>query len=178
MGRRIRYPYAEPTPAQLRKARSLGIDIPPGIKRGALSDLIDITLEKREPTAEQLAFAKALDIEVTEGMTFDDVSALLDQVVAERSREAMQSNPALRSGKIIMYKGLPFEIWSIGNIGGRHAADLRPCKVMLDRFTTARPKPRDYRRWHSVNIITIAAAEEVTKEKLHEFMLAYFENTD
>jgi len=177
MGNRVRYPYADPTPAQRCKALGLGITIPPGIKRGALSDLIDIALEKRGPTEEQLAFAKALDIEITDGMTFDDVSAKLDEVIGERSRAAMKANLALRAGKIIMYKGMPYEIMQIGNINGRNAADLVPLKVMLDRFASSdRTKPRDYRHWPTVHIITIAEAEEVTRSKLHDFMVEYFDN--
>lgn len=177
MGRRIRYPYADPTPGQRRKARALGIEYPADIKRGALSDLIDIALQTRAPSPEQLAFAKALDIEVTDDMTFDDVSAKLDEVIGEKSRAAMKNNPALRAGKVVMYKGMPYEIVQCGNIGGRNAAELKPLTVMLDRFVSlGRAKPRDYRRWPTVHIITIANAEEVTREMLHEFMLTYFDS--
>ncbi len=173
--RRVRNPYANPSPEQLDYARSLGIDIPIGILRGALSDLIDAALAIRQPTPDQLTFAAALGIEVSEGMTFDEVSDKLDFEIATRSREAMAANPTLRAGKTVMYKGLPYEIWFIGNVKGRYGAELRPVRTFLDRLESARlPKPDGY-RCKTVLIITLADSTEVTREALSQFILDYVE---
>ncbi|HEU4914458.1 MAG TPA: hypothetical protein VFT16_03595 [Candidatus Saccharimonadales bacterium] len=174
---RIRDPYAEPTPGQRRKARELGIDVPAGIKKGALSDLIDGFIQSRLPTDEQLTFAAALDITVPPEMTSVELDAMLDRVVRERSIQAMKENPDLRAGKIIMYKGMPYTIESVGNMRGRYVAELHPLRVMMGRFDRDHPKPRYY-QVKRVHIITIADVTAVTRDQLDQFMLSFFYGTD
>lgn len=171
--RRIRDPYGKPTPTQIRYAKDLGIENPEGYLKGALSDLIDQVLAKRKPTDDQVAFAKALGIEVTEEMTFDEISDLLDREVAIQSQRAMNANPTLRAGKMIMYKDLPYEIWAVGNINSHWQVEIRPVKAFLSLLAdTGTPRPEGYKRY-CVMIVSIPDVEELTKEGLDEFLLEY-----
>lgn len=177
MGRyRIRDPYADPTPGQRAKAAELGIEVPPGIKKGAMSDLIDDFIATRKPTDDQITFATALGIEVTAEMTSVELSDLMDQVIRERSIQAMKDNTDLRAGKVIMYKGMPYTIECIGGIKGRYRADLQPLRIMKERFSPSHPKPDTY-RVKQVQIVTIAEAKAVTRDELHNFIVNYFDDT-
>src|SRR5690606_36629698 len=68
----------EPTEKQMDYARSLGIDIPTGISRGKLSELIDETKEGLPATDKQKSFLRDLGIAFPDDIRRDQIGILID----------------------------------------------------------------------------------------------------
>jgi len=117
----IKYPWEPATKGQITHAKQLGITVPPNVTKGQISALIDEVKLARKPTSDQLTFAAALDITIPDQATFNELSALISEEVAIRSIKALAANLDLRAGKVIMYKGLPYEITFAGRRWKRYA---------------------------------------------------------
>jgi hypothetical protein len=89
---KIRYPYATASRKQIKYAEDLGLDIPPGIKAGELSELIDAAEQTSGPTPGQLKLAERRGVEFPEGAT----CALAAQILSGARLEQSVTDDQLR----------------------------------------------------------------------------------
>jgi hypothetical protein len=158
----LRDPYGPPTPRQVTLARELDIKFDETrVTKIGLSGLIDRTLREALPSEEMKTFAKSLDIKFDETTTRQTLAALMDERLRERSIAALQANPTLRAGKVIIHKDVPYAILEIGHLYKKW------CAVLIRVFSGETPKRLQ------VHIVTIESAQEITREELLEMRRRY-----
>ncbi len=116
-----------PSDAQIKFAKDLGIEFDSTTTAGRLSALITKARNDQPPSEAQVQFAINLGIEFDPTtITKGEMSKLLDAEVAKQSRDALRSNPALRIGKVVMYKDVAYRIDDINR--KKWKLRLEPCR--------------------------------------------------
>lgn len=118
----MREPYGPPTPDQLRRAEELGLTVPPGTTKLALSDMID----QAPPSERQLHLAGLLNITVPVGATVGWLNRHLPAELNRQGALVLKNNPAVAQGKYIMYNGKVYEVIQINWHPNRLTVSIRP----------------------------------------------------
>lgn len=149
----MRNPDEPATSQQKDAARRAGLTFPADITKGEMSSLLDDVVIP--PSEEQIKFAAELKIEVPEGISSRELGKRLTDESNRLGREAVKTNPALKQGNMILYKGRPYTITRIGMQRGRYIAGLQKISYLTDMVEN----PETYRTI-TVSVSSIASAEK------------------